>query len=168
MNAKVKYSFLIIFLLIIGCKSASVREIPVRTETRVIERLVPVRIPADSAAVRALLECDSMNRVRIKELSESKSKGIESDISLSTNEQGDAELNYNVKTVPDTVYIPAKDSIIYKDVPVYVTIEKPVNFLTGWQWAQVYLGRLFLILACIAGIYVGFKVLKKKYFSKII
>jgi hypothetical protein len=147
-----------VFSVCIGCRtSVPVKEVPVRTETRVVERLVPVSVPADSAVLSALLECDSANRVRLVEINELKSKNVKSDISLSTNAKGDAELNYSAKTVRDTVYIPAKDSIIYKDVPVYVTVEKPVNFLTGWQWVQVYLGRIFLIAVAAFAVFAAVK-----------
>jgi len=145
--------------IIISCKtSVPVKEIPVRTETVIRERLVPIKIPADSAVLAALLECDSMNHVRLVEINELKSSGIESGFNFVPNDLGQSLLNYKTKTVHDTVYLPAKDSIVYKDVPIVVEVPVEVNILTGWQWFQIWAGRIFLFIIIS---YLAYKFLKK-------
>jgi hypothetical protein len=139
-----------------------VKEIPVRTETVVRERLVKVEIPADSAVLSALLECDSMNNVRLVEIGELKSSRVESVFNLTPNDLKQSILNYKTKTVHDTVFVPAKDSIVTKDRPVLVEIPVEVNTLTGWQWFQIWTGRIFLsICIIIIIIYLAFKFFKK-------
>jgi hypothetical protein len=146
---------------VISCKtSAPVSEIPVRTETVIRERLVTVEIPPDSAIMSALLECDSMNNVRLVEIDELKSKRVESSFNLSTAGNKQSSLNYIVRTVFDTVYIPAKDSIIYQEVPLRVDVPVEVNRITGWQWFQIWAGRIFMFLWLIVIIYLAIKVLQ--------
>jgi hypothetical protein len=150
-----------LFCTIISCKtSALIKEIPVRTETVIRERLVPVEIPADSAVMSALLECDSLNNVRLVEIDELKSKRVESSFNLSVVDKL-STLAYVVRTVFDTVYIPAKDSIIYQEIPLRVEIPVEVNKITGWQWFQIWTGRIFMFLWLIVIIYLAIKVLKK-------
>jgi hypothetical protein len=148
-----------ILCAVVSCKTSLIKEIPVRTETVIKERLVPVEIPADSAVMSALLECDSMNNVRLVEIDELKSKRVESSFNLSTVDK-QASLAYVVKTVFDTVYIPAKDSIIYKEIPLRVDVPIEVNKITGWQWFQIWTGRIFMFLWLIVIIYLAIKVLQ--------
>jgi hypothetical protein len=160
------FPYMILFILLcainISCKtSASINEIPVRTETVIKERLVPVEIPADSAVMSALLECDSLNNVRLVEIDELKSKRVESSFNLSTVANKQSSLSYVVKTVLDTVYIPAKDSIIYQEIPLRVDVPVEVNRITGWQWFQIWAGRIFMFLWLIVIIYLAIKVLQK-------
>jgi hypothetical protein len=100
----------------------------------ITERLVPVYLPSDSASFWALFECDSDKQVILKAFNELKSKGVQSDFSFESG-----QVVYKTKTVRDTIYIPAKDSLIY--VPVEVSGEK-VNYLTFWQQFWIYAGRL--------------------------
>jgi hypothetical protein len=121
--------------------------------------VVTVGIPADSAILAALLECDSANQVRLVEINELKSRRVESSLSLSAvAASGAATLNYRVQIVHDTVRVSAKDSVVYREVPLRVEIPVEVNVITGWQWFQIWLGRFF---ACIAIIYLGIKLFKR-------
>jgi hypothetical protein len=90
-------------------------------------------LPPDSAAIWALFECDSDKQVILKAFNEIKSKRVQSDFSF---ENGEAV--YKTKTVHDTIYIPAKDSLIY--VPVSVPGER-VNYLSFWQQFWIYAGK---------------------------
>jgi hypothetical protein len=103
--------------------------------------LVPVYLSPDSALLTALFECDSNNRVIIKAYDELKSAGVESSLSFDNG-----KLDYKAEAKHDTIYIPAKDSIIY--VPVEVPGE-PVNHLTWWQHTWIYIGRLFAVILLI-------------------
>jgi hypothetical protein len=134
----------------------------VRTETVIKERLVPVEIPADSAVLAALLECDSSSQVRLVELNELKSGRVESDLSLSpVIYSKQTSLNYRAIIIRDTVHVAARDSIVYREIPLRVEIPVEVNRITGWQWFQIWSGRIFLIVWLITIIYLGFKFFQK-------
>jgi len=130
--------FLILFMLCVvsfGCRtgkppgtsisSAEIRE-------RVVEKLVPYRLPADSAQFYALLACDSLNNVILQEVSEWKGKNMQSEFSLKEN-----ALLYRVVEKSDTIYILAKDSIRYEQIPYKVEVPVEVNQLTRYQSFQV-------------------------------
>lgn len=122
----------------------------------VTERLVPVYLSPDSALMTALFECDSMGRVIMKAYDELKSKGMETGLHFE-----DGRLDYQAKAKPDTVYIPAKDSIIY--VPQLVEVEVEVNRLTWWQETWIRIGKTLLsLLALWLGLKGIQKLLKRK------
>jgi hypothetical protein len=132
----------VIIILMAGCRS--VQMVPVETRTTVVERLVEVHTPADSAWLRAWLQCDSNYRVMLCGIDERKTSGMETSLTLSNN-----KLSYRVTRVSDTVYIPARDSIVVREIPLRVEIPVATNRLTGWQWFQVWTGRVLLGLLLI-------------------
>lgn len=104
----------------------------------------------------ALFECDSNNRVILKAYDELKSANMESGLRFK-----DGRLDYGARTKPDTVYLPAKDSIIY--VPREVPVEVEVNRLTWWQETWMRTGKISLsILAFWLGLKGIQKLLKRK------
>lgn len=123
------------------------------SEPVVRERLVPVYLSPDSALLTALFECDSTGRVLMQEVDELKGKTMETDLSFK-----DGKLDYKVKAVPDTVYVPGKDSIIYIPQPV----EVEVNRLTWWQETWMRIGKISIsILALLLGLKGVRKLLKR-------
>jgi hypothetical protein len=151
-------SFLFIIFLVVlfhnSCgTSAPLRDVPVRTETVIKERLIHIEIPADSAVMSALLECDSMNNVRLVELHELKSKGVQSKLSINGEASKQSTLTYRLQVVHDTMFVTAKDSIVYKEIPLRVEIPFEVNHVTGWQWFQIWLGRGFMAIWGVVIIY---------------
>lgn len=130
-------SVLLLPLLLLGLASCGtpqklpVTEVPIQYKEKIVERLVPVEIPADSAIIAALFACDSTNQVYLKELSEKKSGG------QSNSAFKDGKLTYKLIIRHDTVFVQAKDSIIYKEIPVKIPVEVRVNFLTKWQGFQI-------------------------------
>ena len=104
-------------------------------------RLVPVYLSPDSALLTALFECDSANRVVLRQLDEWKGKSVETGWTFE-----DGRLDYRAKTVRDTVHVPAKDSIVY--VPQAVEVE--VNRLTWWQETWVRVGKALSALAVVS------------------
>jgi len=149
-----------IILMMLACKTAQVlppKPVTLQTKERVAARLVPIISPADSAYIAALFECDSSKQVVLRQLAETKSKGVASDYSLK-----DGVFKYRIKAVHDTIYVPVVDSSLYKEVPVPYAVPGPeVNKVTGWQWTQIYAGRLLLGFALAFGI---FKFIKSKSF----
>lgn len=123
------------------------------SEPVVRERLVPVYLSPDSALLTALFECDSTGRVLMQEVDELKGKTMETDLSFK-----DGKLDYKAKAVPDTVYVPGKDSIIYISQPV----EVEVNHLTWWQETWMRIGKISIsILALLLGLKGVRKLLKR-------
>ena len=45
-------------------------------------------------------------------------------------------------------------------VPCPVTVEKPVNYITGWQHFQIWLGRILLAIAALIAVWLILKVKK--------
>lgn len=143
-------TLLVSLTLLASCKSAQVpvQQVPIQYKERVVERLVPIQIPADSASVQALFECDSLNRVIMLELNESKSKGVQSGASFRNG-----NFKYIFKTVHDTIYIPAKDSIIYQEIAVEVPVPYEVNKLTWEQRISIRAGHLFFVMLIVGMAY---------------
>jgi len=140
-----------------SCRSRQVITVPVETQTIVHERLVEVPVAADSSFFNAWLECDSSFNVLLRRFDEQKSAGMATAMTLNSQSTGAALLSYRVIRVSDTLYIPVRDSIIYKEIPLMVEIPKEVNRLTGWQHFQIWLGRIFLLIGVIAAFVIYFK-----------
>lgn len=115
------------------------------------ERLVPIYLSPDSALLTALFECDSNNQVILKAYDELKSQGMNSRLTFE-----DGRLDYDLQAVHDTVYLPAKDSIVY--VPQEVEVIKEVNHITWWQETWMRIGKLSL---SILAIWLGLKGVQK-------
>lgn len=137
------YLLFVIAILLVGCRATktSVIKVPIQYKERIVERLIPVKINGDSLKMRAFFECDSLNQVVMKKSSEQKSKGIESALSFDKG-----QLNYNAKTVHDTIYIKGKETTITRDVPIRVEIPVVTNELTKWQSFQIIAFRILISL----------------------
>ena len=157
------YTAILIMAVFFGsCKSTKlpVMAVPVEYREKVVERLVKVAAPADSLTVAALFECNDKNQVIMAQLDEEKSKRLESGFSFSDN-----KLIYKAQTKPDIIYLPAKDSIIYQEVPVTVNVPVEVNRVTWWQHLQIYMGRVLLLCLLMYG---GYKLYSNVLLKKII
>jgi len=143
-----RHIIIIVFVCIIvcGCRTKKpVVSVPVESHTIIRERLVEVPIAADSALMTAYLECDSNFNVLLRRFDEQKSVKISTALNLDDN----GKLSYKVVRVRDTVYIPARDSIVYKEIAIPVSVPIEVNQLTGFQHFQIWAGRCLLIIVAI-------------------
>jgi len=141
----------ILLAIISGCKTQKIQPIPVTTKITVTEKLVPVFIPPDSASIFALFECDSNYNVLLKAFNETKSKGVESSFNFNNG-----QLNYKAKTIRDTVYIPGKDSIVEKEIPMPYPVKGDDVIIYKQNWLQqttsyigiavIIFGLLFLLI----------------------
>ncbi|NDW10956.1 hypothetical protein [Dysgonomonas sp. 520] len=129
-----------VFAILMGCKSPQQTQIAIETKEKVVERLVPYALPPDSSSIYALFECDSLNNVYLKELHDQKTSGWHGSFSFNNG-----AFKYDLNKPPDTVYVPAKDSVVYKEVPVEVVKEVEVNKQTDWQIIKGWLGILMLV-----------------------
>jgi len=91
--------------------------------------------------------------------SEQKSKGVESNLSFDNG-----QLNYDAKTVHDTIYIKGKETTITRDIPVRVEIPVITNELTKWQSFQIIAFRILITLVLL---FVGYKMFWAKVKSLI-
>lgn len=149
---------LTLMLVAFLCSSCRTRYITMEGETKIVEKetLVPVVNPEDSAAIRALLECDEHGKVVLRWFDIEKSKNMQLQFSLDSL----GNLLAAAKTAPDTVYLPSKEIIIEKKTPVPYPVEKP---LTKWQKMKIELGGwAFGLLATFTLFVIGWLIYKRR------
>lgn len=139
---------IILFILLAALAGCSRAGVPIKSESdhRSSERITDTvtRIVPDSAMISALLECDSLGRVSIRELTTENGRLIRQNLSLRDNllqVQAKGESQERVREIirTDTVYV-------RQEVPVAVTETKTVtiNRLHWWQKWLVWLGIFYL------------------------
>ena len=120
----------------------------------VVEKLVEIQLPPDSATIRALLECDENGKVVLSWLDIANSKNAQAQLTIDSL----GNLLAKMKTQPDTIYKPSKKVIVTKEVKVPYPVEKE---LTRWQQMKQELGGwAFGIIITAALIIVGWIVYK--------
>jgi len=135
-----------------SCRSSNpVVTVPVETRIEVRERLVEVPMPADSSMMTAYFECDSNYNVLLKSFDEHRSARMATSINLDAG-----KLSYQVIRVSDTVYLTARDSIVYKEIAFPVNVPVEINRLTGFQHFQIWTGRCLL---AIGALFVAYKII---------
>lgn len=122
-----------IALFMAGCSSVKCVPVESRTDSVYIEKLIPVVNPADSAAIRALFECDENGRVVLRWLDVANTKNVQAQLTIDSLGNVIAKM----KVPQDTVYIPSKKITVKEYVEVPVEVEKK---LTRWQTMKVELG----------------------------
>lgn len=145
------------FILITALWSCrSVKYVPVESiaDSIVVEKLVEVQLPPDSATIRALLDCDENGKVVLSWLDIANSKNAQAQLTIDSL----GNLLAKMKTQPDTIYKPSKKVIVTKEVKVPYPVEKE---LTRWQQMKQELGGwAFGIIITAALIIVGWIVYK--------
>lgn len=112
-----------------------------------IEKLVPVEIPADSAAIRALLECDENGKVVLRWLDMANTKNVQLQFLLDSL----GNLMTNFKVPPDTVYLPSKETSLSTNKKRVETITVEVERkLTKWQRFCIRFTTIILVIAGIS------------------
>lgn len=140
-------SYIIILLTAAICSCRSVKYVPVEsgTDSVVIEKLVEVPLPPDSATIRALMECDENGKVILRWLDIANSKNAQAQLTIDSL----GNLLAKMKTKPDTVYLPSKIVTVKEKVPVKVEKE-----LSRWQQFRMDVGGWaigILVILIIAG-----------------
>ena len=136
----------------------SVKYVPVENsaDSVVIEKLVEVQLPPDSATIRALLECDENGKVVLSWLDIANSKNAQAQLAIDSL----GNLLAKMRTQPDTVYLPSKEVTVTKEVKVPYPVEKE---LTRWQQMKLELGGwAFGIIIAFALIIVGWMIYKSR------
>ena len=91
----------------------------VKTVERKVTTLVPIHVPGDSTLLRAVFECDSLNRVLLKDLAEVKGGKVGSAFGFKNG-----VLDYRADFKPDTAYLPSDTVFTEKEVPVQVEAKR--------------------------------------------
>lgn len=119
-------------LLVCSCKTKYV-PIESKADSVVVEKLVEVQLPPDSATIQALLECDENGKVVLAWLDIANSKNAQAQLTIDSL----GNLLAKMKIQPDTVYLPSKKITVTKEVKVPYLVEKE---LTRWQQMKLELG----------------------------
>lgn len=136
----------------------SVKYVPVESsvDSIVVEKLVEVQLPPDSATIRALLECDENGRVVLSWLDIANSKNAQAQLTIDSL----GNLLAKVRTQQDTIYLPSKEVTVTKEVKVPYPVEKE---LTRWQQMKLELGGwAFGIIITAALIIVGWLIYRSR------
>ena len=144
--------------MILVCSCRTVKYVPVesKADSVVVEKLVEVQLPPDSATIRALLECDENGKVVLNWLDIANSKNAQAQLTIDSL----GNLLAKMRTKPDTVYLPSKEVTVTKDVKVPYPVEKE---LTRWQQIKLELGGwAFGIIITAALVIVGWLVCKSR------
>lgn len=140
------------------CSCRSVKYVPVESsaDSVVVEKLVEVRLPPDSATIRALLECDENGKVVLSWLDIANSRNAQARLTIDSL----GNLLAKMRTMTDTVYLPSKEVTVTKEMKVPYPVEKE---LTRWQQMKLELGGwAFGIIITAALIIVGWIVYKSR------
>lgn len=115
-------------LIFVFCSCRSVKYVPVesKADSVVVEKLVEVQLPPDSATIQALLECDENGKVVLAWLDIANSRNAQAQLTIDSL----GNLLAKMRTQPDTVYLPSKKVTVTKEVKVPYPVEKE---LTKWQ-----------------------------------
>lgn len=127
----------------------------VRTDVRyqVVEKLrdTTIWLPPDSALLEALIECDSAGQAQLRKIValQAGRKLQAPSVQLKDN-----RLTAGCRIDSQAVYATLKDRYERYDTSHYeshhnmmaTVVEVPVNYVTGWQWFQIWCGRILLII----------------------
>ena len=154
--AIVAFVTILLMLFFVSCKTqAPIARTDTVTKTIIKERVRDTTIfITDSAGFRALLECDSLGQVRVKQIQDFyagqfvKPKIVIKDNYIKLDCQIDSAKIFLMWLRRDTLYSVRSSSVV---------IQKE-NYITGFQWFQIWSGRVFFALLMV---FLGVKVLKR-------
>lgn len=144
---------LMCLLVFCSCKT---KYVPVegQKDSVVVEKLVEVQLPPDSATIRALLECDENGKVVLSWLDIANSRNAQAQLVIDSL----GNLLAKMKTQPDTLYLPSKEVTVNKEVQVQYPVEKE---LTKWQKLCVNVGGWAIGIVVITFLIVGGRIIYK-------
>lgn len=104
-----------------------------RTDSIYIDKLVPYPMPADSASIRALMECDENGKVVLRWLDMANTKNVE--LMFALDSLGNVIANMRIPR--DTLYLPSKEIYVDRRVEVPIPVEKE---LSKWESIKIEVG----------------------------
>ena len=121
-------------LTLSGCRT---KIQPVAIENRIdsiyIDKLIPYPMPADSASILALMECDENGKVVLRWLDIANTKNVE--LMFALDSLGNVIANMRVPR--DTLYLPSKETYVDRKVEVPIPVEKE---LSRWESFKIEVG----------------------------
>jgi hypothetical protein len=150
------YAALVLLILVLvfnGCKTTSeIAQSDTITKTVVIETIRDTTVYiSDSSGFRALLECDSLGQVRVKQITDFYAgQFVKPTIVIKDN-----FVNVACKIDSGAVYVAMKNRYESKEVYASTVVIEKVNYLTWWQWFQVYGFRVYAWLTVLAVLLFG-------------
>lgn len=126
--------YICIAFILIGCRT-KLPYVPIEsyTDSIYIDRLVPYPLPADSASIRALMECDENGKVVLRWLDLSNTKNVQ--LMFVIDSLGNVISNMVVPR--DTIYLPSKEIYVDRKIEVPVPVEKE---LSHWEKVKMDVG----------------------------
>lgn len=126
--------YICIAFWLVGCRT-KLPYIPIesRTDSIYIDRLVPYPLPADSASIRALMECDENGKVVLRWLDLSNTKNVQ--LMFTIDSLGHVISNMVVPI--DTIYLPSKEIYVDRKIEVPIPVEKE---LSRWEKVKIEVG----------------------------
>lgn len=125
-----------------SCRSVKYVPVEGQKDSIIVEKLVEVQLPPDSATIRALLECDENGRVVLNWLDIANSKNAQAILTIDSL----GNLLAKMRTQPNTVYLPSKEVTVTKEEKVPYPVEKE---LTRWQQFRLDVGGWAIGIICI-------------------
>ena len=159
---------IVLCLVFQGCKTPYVAGTDTETNIRVNDREVPVVTPADSASILALLECDSLNRVIMRQLEIERGRRITPTlkpvyIPATTPEQKpQLQLQFDCKEDSLLQVIHVQDSIIE-----HLRTERPAPVVIKEKGFVYYCGVAFIVIICLVFVWQVAKLVLKFYGIKL-
>lgn len=153
---KIIITILSIFAMFVICSCRSIKYVPIegQIDSVVVEKLVEVQLPPDSATIRALLECDENGRVVLRWLDIANSKNAQAQMTIDSL----GNLLAKMRTQPDTVYLPSKEMVVSKMEKVPYPVEKE---LTRWQQFRLDVGGWAIGIVIITILFVVSRIVYK-------
>lgn len=151
MRLKIGLIVITLTILLGSCIRREIIEVPIKDSTSLkinrefVAKEIP--LPADSSTVKALFRCDSLGRVYLAEINSLQGHRVKQETNFVDGvfliKATDNATKRVEKSRTDTT------SVIIREVPVRVEVPVTTNILTRLQQAQVYLGRILLIILAI-------------------
>lgn len=135
-------ALLMCIILVSSCRTVKYVSVESKADSVVVEKLVEVQLPPDSATIRALLECDENGMVVLNWLDIANSKNAQAMLTIDSL----GNLLAKMRTQPDTVYLPSKEVIVTKKEKIPYPVEKE---LTRWQQFRLDVGGWAIGIICI-------------------
>lgn len=133
-------------LFLLSCKSQQpvlTGTTTTRNEKELVRDTSVTVAPQDSASIKALFTCDSLNNALLKELSEKEGQRIKPSINLTKKEDGSIEVEFQCKEDSLQTEIEIREKIIEEQREIIQTLEVEKE-LTGWQKFIQAMGYVFL------------------------
>ena len=141
-----------IILIITSCKVVAPIASTDTTKTSRIEYINRDSIIylSDSSGLRALLECDSLGQVRIKQIQNFyQGQFVKPAVKVEHN-----ILRVDCKVDSAKIYLTWKERNEATTTNIHTLVVPPqTNILTGWQWFQIWLCRILLIIGVLVGLF---------------